>query len=138
MDAIPTGDLSEIRSRLLDLKAGFVSLLRVQRRLTANMLPACLGSSHPGASSLADQRALELGHGSQQVEQQPSSRRRRVDGLAQRVEFDLTRSKLADEPDKFHERASQAIEAPDDQHDRLRRALVFQWLSRTRIASIAL
>jgi hypothetical protein len=65
--------------------------------------------------SLADQVPLELRQGTEDVEDELAAAGGRVDRFPQAAEADLAPLEGGDRPDQVLERASQAIELPDDQ-----------------------
>ena len=69
--------------------------------------------ARPGA--LADEVALELGQGGEDVEDQLAARRRGVDMLLQAFEADAARVEGVDGIDQVREGAAEPVELPDDE-----------------------
>ena len=65
--------------------------------------------------ALADQIALELGQGPEDVEDELAARRGGVDLLGQTLEADPPLRKRGDDLDQVLQRTPQAIEPPDDE-----------------------
>src|SRR5262249_24013926 len=92
---------------------GLGLLLRVQLPRSAALLSAGPGRVEPGPGPLADDVALELGQGGEDVEDQLPTAGRRVDALLEAPEADLPFLELPDGLDEVPEAAAQAVELPD-------------------------
>ncbi len=68
MDSIFRGNVLDRHLILLDCDSSRLPLSDCRRRPTSYPATSRTSSIHPGARPFADQRALELGHGSEQVE----------------------------------------------------------------------
>ena len=108
----------DLRHRQLALRAhrlGGGKLLR-RDQLRAPAKPAAgAGGFASGRRALADQLALELRQGGEQVQLQPPGGRVGVDRLGQRPERDLAFLQLADELDEVPEASAEPIQPPDDE-----------------------
>ena len=77
--------------------------------------PACAGGFESRCGPLADDRTLELGERSEDVEDQPIAGGRGVDRLGERAQADLAPLELLDGLDQLPDRAGEPVELPDDQ-----------------------
>ncbi|TDY15538.1 resolvase-like protein [Paraburkholderia sp. BL6665CI2N2] len=71
-----------VEARVIDLHRQFLSR-RIEPLLAAAFMAACAGRRQAGAGALADQVALELGQGAEQVKHQPTADRRGVNVFLQ-------------------------------------------------------
>ena len=96
--------------------AGTVELLAGDDTLTPAFPTTCCGRCKTSAGALLYQVALELTQCTEQVEDQPSARRRCVDRLRQGAEPNSAYRQLRHCLDQMWQRAAKAVELPDDQH----------------------
>ena len=94
---------------------GFLCLDRQSLRSAALPAPRSCGGK-PRLGALADQLALELGQGCEDVEGQRPLGGGGVDGIVEALEADLGFVELVDDSDKVLEGAPQAIQLPDHQN----------------------
>jgi hypothetical protein len=73
------------------------------------------GSGQAGGGAFADEVALELGQGGEDVEDELAAGGGGVDRLLQAAEPDATLSQVGDGVDQVPERSAEAVELPDDQ-----------------------
>lgn len=96
---------------------------------TASLAAALARSAQARLGALADQIALELRQGAEDVEHQHASRRGGVDVLGERAEPDASGRHLADLLDQVTHRAAESIELPD--HQRVAGAKIGQRFGKT-------
>jgi hypothetical protein len=101
--------------RVLMQRPGLGALRRVERpRPTSPASPRPCGLE-ARSGPLADQVPLELGQGTEDMEDELAAAGGRVDRLLQAAEADLVRLEGGDRLNEVLERASEAIELPDDE-----------------------
>jgi hypothetical protein len=86
-----------------------------QHRRSATTATVSVGCGQPGAGAFADQVALELGQGGEDVEDKLAARRGGVDRLLQAPEPDAALSQAGDGVDQLPKGAAEPVELPDDQ-----------------------
>ena len=91
------------------------NVLRRERRGSPTLASSGPSGIAPGTGALANDRALELGHGAEDVEGQPAAGGGGVDRLGQRTEADAAALEVLDGLDQLLERTGEPVELPDDQ-----------------------
>jgi len=103
------------RDALADERFQREPLVSVKRSGPSDSSPTSLRRLHAGYHALADQVALQLGHGGETVEEEPARRGARVDTLIENDEIDSKSLKLSRKFGELADRSSEAVELNHDQ-----------------------
>ena len=97
------------------MRPRFAQLVGGDDRAAPPLATALARGAQARLSALADQIALELRQGAEDIEHQHTSRRGGVDVFGERTEPDASRRQLADLLDQVAHRAAEPIELPHNQ-----------------------
>lgn len=90
--------------------------LRTRARPPFRPRAAGRGGGEAGAGAFADEVALELAEGAEEVEGQAAAGGRRVDGFGDGLEAHAACLKVGDGLDQVRQGAPEPVELPDDEH----------------------
>ena len=115
-----------------DASIAFAALTLIASSAGRTTTSATTGSSsnQPGAGALDNDLALHGTQCAEDVEHEPSARRRRVDALGDRLERDATPVQIVSDVDQMPQAACKSIETPNHQHVVL--ADLFEYLGKLR------
>ena len=115
MDTETAGNLRHVVLPVSHERAGHREVTRRELRLAPSDAPTAACSPEPCPRALLNQVALKLRQGGEEVEDEPTGWRVRLDALREGHEPYPPPLQVAHDPHQISERAAKAIESPDHQ-----------------------